>query len=410
MYRPVPAQVEPARHGARGPPRSGGTTTSSKRSLSNAMPTARAGSSTRAHRPPTACRARTTSKARVFKDVFPRYRTMRGYNVPRKAGWDCPACRSNWPVESSSASPAKSDIERYGIAEFNAKCREVVDDPRGAFEDLTTRMGYWVDLSKAVPDDGPPRVLESVWWSLKQIFDKGLLTQDYRVAPWVSALRYRAVRSRTRAGLRDGRRSLGLRALPAHLRAAGRAGRAAGVDHHAVERWSPTTAAAVHPDVTYVVATDGEERLVVAEPLLGKALGEGWVATGERFTGREMERWAYRRPFDLLPLETRTSSVLADYHHRGRLGCRAPGARLRRGRPQDLPGVRPAVVNRSARDGTFEAELPLVGGQSFKKADEALVRGPARARAAVPASGVRAQLPALLRCHTALLYYAQPSW
>jgi isoleucyl-tRNA synthetase len=122
-------------------------------------------------------------EARVFKDVFPRYRTMKGHFVARKAGWDCHGLPVELAVEKELGFSGKQDIEAYGIAEFNAKCRESVTRHTDAFEALTRRMGYWVDL------DDPywtmnADYIESVWWSLKLIFDKGLLVEDFRVAPW----------------------------------------------------------------------------------------------------------------------------------------------------------------------------------------------------------------------------------
>ena len=96
-------------------------------------------------------------EARVFKDVFPRFRTMRGYHVARKAGWDCHGLPVELAVEKELGFNGKKDIEAYGIAEFNAKCRESVTRHTDAFAELTTRMGYWVDLDDAVPHDGPRR-------------------------------------------------------------------------------------------------------------------------------------------------------------------------------------------------------------------------------------------------------------
>ena len=160
------------------------------------------------------------------------------------------------------------------------------------------------------------------------------------------------------------------------------------------------TAVAAHPDVTYVVATNGEEKLVVAEPLVEKSLGEGWETTGETFTGAEMERWTYQRPFELVefPTDVPTHYVVnAEYvttedgtglvHQSPAFGeddlkvCRAYG----------LP-----VVNPVRPDGTFEEDVPLVGGVFFKKADEKLTEDLQRARPALQAHPVRAQLPALL--------------
>ncbi|MEU5300398.1 isoleucine--tRNA ligase [Streptomyces noursei] len=348
-------------------------------------------------------------EARVFKDVFPRFRTMQGYHVDRKAGWDCHGLPVELAVEKELGFSGKKDIEAYGIAEFNAKCRESVTRHTDAFAELTTRMGYWTDL------DAPyrtmdPDYIESVWWSLKEIFTKGLLVQDHRVAPWCP---------RCGTGLSDHELAQGYETvvdpsvfvrLP--LTSGPLAGRAA------LLIWTTTpwtlvsnTAVAAHPDVTYVVATDGAEHVVVAEPLLEKALGEGWTATGESFTGREMERWSYERPFRLLDLDGANFVVNAEYvttDDGTGLVHQAPAFGeddLRTCRAYDLP-----VVNPVRPDGTFEEQLPLVGGQFFKKADEALV-------ADLDARGLlfrhvayEHSYPHCWRCHTALLYYAQPSW
>ncbi|GAA4667922.1 isoleucine--tRNA ligase [Streptomyces chumphonensis] len=348
-------------------------------------------------------------EARVFKDVFPRFRTMQGYHVSRKAGWDCHGLPVELAVEKELGFNGKQDIEAYGIAEFNAKCRTSVTRYTDAFADLTRRMGYWVDLDDAYRTMDP-QYIESVWWSLKEIFGKGLLVQDHRVAPWCP---------RCGTGLSDHELAQGYETVvdpSVYVRLPLTSGPLAGTASLLVWTTTPwtlvsNTAVAAHPEVTYVVATDGTDRLVVAEPLLGKALGEGWEATGEGFTGAEMERWTYRRPFDLVELAGANFVVNAEYvttddgtglvHQAPAFGeddlkvCRAYG----------LP-----VVNPVRSDGTFEPELDLVGGQFFKKADEALV-------ADLDARGLlfrhvayEHSYPHCWRCHTALLYYAQPSW
>ena len=122
-------------------------------------------------------------EARAFKDVFPRFKTMQGWHVPRRAGWDCHGLPVEIAVEQELGFAGKPDIERYGIAEFNARCRESVERHVDSFSELTRRMGYWVDMSTAYWTMDPAYI-ESVWWSLKQVFDKGLLVEDHRVAPY----------------------------------------------------------------------------------------------------------------------------------------------------------------------------------------------------------------------------------
>lgn len=244
-------------------------------------------------------------EARVFKDVFPRFRTMRGYHVARKAGWDCHGLPVELAVEKELGFTGKQDIEAYGIAEFNAKCRESVTRHTDAFTELTNRMGYWVDLDDAYRTMDPEYV-ESVWWSLKEIFNKGLLVQDYRVAPWCP---------RDETGLSDHELAQGYETVvdpSVYVRFPLTSGPLAGQASLLVWTTTPwtlvsNTAVAAHPEVTYVVATNGPsggEKFVVAAPLVEKALGEGWETTGETFTGAEMERWTYQRPFELVEFPT----------------------------------------------------------------------------------------------------------
>ena len=122
-------------------------------------------------------------EARVFKDVFPRFRTMQGYHVERKAGWDCHGLPVELAVEKELGFTGKNDIEAFGVAEFNARCRESVLRNVDQFAKMTDRMGYWVDMENAYRTMSPEYV-ESVWWALKQIHAQGLLVEDYRVAPY----------------------------------------------------------------------------------------------------------------------------------------------------------------------------------------------------------------------------------
>jgi isoleucyl-tRNA synthetase len=179
-------------------------------------------------------------EARVFKDVFPRYRTMKGYSVERKAGGTATGSRSSWRGEAAGFS-GKPDIERYGIAEFNAKCRESVLEHVHEFAELTDRMGYWVDLSAAYRTMDPEYV-DSVWWSLQQVYRKGLLVEDHRVAPYCPRCGTRlSDHEHGHAASTERRATLGYVRFP--LTASGPwSGRAdlARVDDDASGRWSPT--------------------------------------------------------------------------------------------------------------------------------------------------------------------------
>src|SRR5207342_3068094 len=223
-------------------------------------------------------------EARVFKDVFPRFKTMQGRYVVRKAGWDCHGLPVELAVENELGFSGKGDIEAYGVAEFNARCRESVLRHVDEFETMTTRMGYWVDTSQAYWTMDPAYV-QSVWWSLKQVFDRGLLAQDYRVAPYCP--RCGTTLSDHELGQDGGYETVVDPSV--YVRFPLTSGPYAGTA--ALLVWTTTpwtlvsnTAVAVRPDVTYVVATDGAESLVLAEPLLAEVLGDGWTVQ-DRFSG-----------------------------------------------------------------------------------------------------------------------------
>ena len=355
-------------------------------------------------------------EARVFKDVFPRYRTMKGYHVPRKAGWDCHGLPVELAVEKELGFTGKQDIEKYGIAQFNAKCRESVLRHVDEFAAMTQRMGYWVDMDQAYWTMDAQYV-ESVWWSLKKIFDKGLLVQDHRVSPYCP---------RCGTGLSDHELAQGYEDITdasVYVKFPVTAGSLAQTfPGLALLVWTTTpwtlvsnTAAAVNPSVNYSVAqtVDGEI-FVIASALRESVLGEdSKVLTS--VLGSELEGVGYERPFDWVefpetsaPLHT---VLLADYvttedgtgivHQSPAFGAEDLVTCRRYG----LPVVNPVLPN-----GEFEPQTPEVGGIFFKTADPKLVE-------VLRASGklfrhlpYEHSYPHCWRCHTALLYYAQPSW
>ena len=351
-------------------------------------------------------------EARVFKDVFPRYRTMKGYSVPRQAGWDCHGLPVELAVEKELGFSGKQDIERFGVAEFNARCRESVLRHVGEFTDMTRRMGYWVDFDSAYWTMDPDYV-QSVWWSLKRIFDKGLLVQDHRVAPYCP---------RCGTGLSDHELAQGYETVvdpSVYVRFPV-------TDPAFLERfpdaellvWTTTpwtlvsnTAVAVHPQAEYSVArtADGSV-LVVAEALRERLLGEDSSVLG-RLEGRELERIGYQPPFDFVDIPDAHFILLADYittddgsglvHQAPAFGaedlaaCRAYG----------LPVVNPVLPN-----GEFAPDVPVVGGMFFKKADQTLVERLSATGLLFRHVDYEHAYPHCWRCHTPLIYYAQPSW
>jgi isoleucyl-tRNA synthetase len=358
-------------------------------------------------------------EARVFKDLFPRFKTMKGFNVPRRAGWDCHGLPVELEIEKRLGFTGKQDIEAYGIAEFNARCRESVQEHVDEFVRLTERMGYWVDFDAAYWTMNASYV-ESVWWSLKQIFDKGLLVQDHRVTPYCP---------RCGTGLSDHEVAQGYYDVSdpsVFVRFPVTSGPLAELGA-ALLVWTTTpwtlisnTAVAVHPDVTYDVvrvlaadagSPDGGEVLVVAEPLVAKVFGEQAVEVVERVTGKELEHTTYSRPFDLVDIPEAHYVGVADYvtvedgtglvHQAPAFGADDLAVARRYGLP---------VVNPVKPDGHFADDLPLVGGVFFKSADPAIVDDLHARGLLLRAESYTHSYPHCWRCDTPLIYYALPSW
>ena len=355
-------------------------------------------------------------EARVFKDIFPRYRTMKGYNVPRKAGWDCHGLPVELAVEKELGFTGKQDIEKYGIAEFNARCKESVLRHVDEFENMTSRMGYWVDMDQAywTMDE---KYIDSVWWSLKRIFDKGLLVQDHRVSPYCP---------RCGTGLSDHELAQGYEDVvdaSVYVRFPVTTGSLpAKYSGISLLVWTTTpwtlisnTAAAVNAEVDYVVAQTADgEYLIVADALREKVLGEDSKVL-ETIKGRDLEGTGYQRPFDWVTFPETDAPVhtvlLADFvttedgtgvvHEAPAFGaedlalCRSYG----------LPVVNPVLPN-----GTFESDIPEVAGVFFKTADPRLVELLEEKGLLFRHLPYEHSYPHCWRCHTALIYYAQPSW
>ncbi len=273
-------------------------------------------------------------------------------------------------------------------------------------------MGFWVDFDQAYWTMAPEYV-ESVWWSLKEIWKKGLLVQDHRVAPYCP---------RCGTGLSDHELAQGYETVTdpsVYVRFPVTSGELADLGA-ALLVWTTTpwtlvsnTAVAVHPDVDYAVAEviveENREVLVVAEALLGALAGE--IKVIKTIKGKDLERVTYKRPLDLIEIPDSHFIVLATYvttedgtglvHQSPAFGaddlavCRGYG----------LP-----VVNPIAPDGTFLPDVPLVGGLFFKEADKTLVKELKSRGVLYKHQPFEHPYPHCWRCHTALIYYAQPSW
>ncbi|MEX2414172.1 MAG: isoleucine--tRNA ligase, partial [Thermoleophilaceae bacterium] len=349
--------------------------------------------------------------SRVFKDVFPRYQTMRGRLVHRKAGWDCHGLPVELEIEKELGFTSKDDIERYGVAEFNAKCRESVLRYIDEWNRLTERIGFWIDTDDAyyTLDDG---YVESVWWSLKQVWDKGLLYEGHKVVPYCPrcgtalsshevALGYRDVVDPSvyvRFPLRDqpGVSLLGWTTTP----------------------WTlvSNAALAVNPEVEYLrvrMNGDGGETFILAAALADRVLGEGAYEVEGRCRGAELAGTPYEPPFP----------YVSDFGERGHTvleadfvttddGTGVVHTAIAFGEDDFQIGERYGLTlqNPVKRDGTFDERIEPWAGRFVKDADPEIVEALRASGRLLHVEDYEHSYPHCWRCATPLLYYAKSSW
>ena len=387
--------------------------------------------------------------ARTFKDLFPRYKAMRGYHCPRRAGWDTHGLPVEHEIEKELGIFDKSRIEReIGIEEFTRRCRESVMRYIGDWERMTERMGFWVDMKNAyytLDND----YIESVWHLLRVIWDKGLLYRGYKVVPYDPrigatlsshevSLGYQEVEDPSvyvRFPIADGGKDANPTALDGAA-AGGDGARgsrdggdgAAGSGHHQASFlvWTTTPwtlpsnlALAVHPDVDYARVRIGGESLILAAARVAAVLGERGAAAAtveEVVKGRNLAGLRYDPPFDFLKPATEGSDaayrvctadfVTTDEGTGVVHAAPAYGADdLRLGMEHGLP-----VLHGVGLDGRFRPEVEPVAGRFFKDADPVLVD-------LLRASGrlYRAEThvhsyPHGWRTGDPLIYYAKDAW
>src|SRR4051794_15066150 len=232
--------------------------------------------------------------SRVFKDVFPRYKTMRGHYVHRKAGWDCHGLPVELEIERELGIQSKEDIEAYGVAEFNERCRTSVLAYVDEWNRLTERIGFWIDTDDAYLTM-TNEYIESVWWSLAEVWKRGLLYQGHKVVPYCARCGTALSSHEVAQGYRDVVDPSVFVRFPVE-----------GEEGVSLLGWPPTPGAllsnaarAVPRDVTYGPGGVRDEVLMVAEPLVERVLGEG-ARIESRVKGSELAGTRYRPPFDFV--------------------------------------------------------------------------------------------------------------
>ena len=358
--------------------------------------------------------------ARVFKDVYPRYRSMCGYRVPRKAGWDCHGLPVEIEVEKQLGISSKHEIEEYGIAEFNARCRESVFEYVEEWNRLTERIGFWIDLDDpyvTLEDE----YIESVWWSLSELWKKDLLYEGHKVVPYCPRCGTALSSHEVALGYEDvSDPSIYVRFPLSRSETSG------SPEYLLVWTTTPWTlpgnvAVAVAPDVTYVKARVEGEVLILAEPLLERVLGEG-AEIVDRLAGSELVGRSYAGPvFALADREPAAFPVLA-----GEFVTTEDGTGLVHIAPafgeDDYavaaangifdPTVHGTLYNPVKPDGTFDDRVLGYEGRFVKDPEvTAALIADLRERGLLFREQVYEHAyPHCWRCGTPLLYYAKSSW
>jgi isoleucyl-tRNA synthetase len=345
---------------------------------------------------------------RTFKDVYPRFKTMTGYRVPRKGGWDCHGLPVELEVEKEIGTTGKRDIEAFGIAEFNERCRESVQRYVDDFERLTERIGFWIDMSDAYWTMNT-EYIESVWWSLKQLHGRGLLFEADKVTAYCP---------RCGTALSDAEVALGYETVrdPSVFvgfpitKAADPSLAGAALLVWTTTPWTlpSNTGAAVDPGSEYVEVEHDGERIVLGAELLDRVLPGSTVL--RRLGGSALVGSRYTPPYpnvegahtvvgaDFVSMDEGTGVV----HLAPAFGTED----LAVGRAQGWPVFKPV-----GDDGRFTEIAPaFIRGLFVKDADPMIVEDLRERAILLREETYEHAYPFCWRCQTPLLYYARTSW
>jgi isoleucyl-tRNA synthetase len=350
--------------------------------------------------------------ARAFKDIFPRYKTMRGYHVSRRGGWDTHGLPVEIEVEKKLGFNNKQQIEAYGIAKFNEMCRESAFTYIQEWERLTDRIGYWVDLNTAYVTY-KNEYMESVWWILKNFWDKDLLYQGFKVVPYCP---------RCGTPLSDHEVALGYEEV---------ADPSVFVRMPLVDTpdtsllvWTTTpwtlpanVAVAVGADIEYVTVErnlpeGGNERLILAKDLLEKVFKDEPLRVVDHFKGRHLKGKRYQPLFTFLPPDKPAHYViLGDFvttedgsglvHIAPAYGADDMKAANELGLP---------VLMTVAENGAFISAVRPWAGMFVKEADPLIILDLQARGLLFRSEKYTHTYPFCWRCGTPLLYYARKTW
>ena len=352
---------------------------------------------------------------RVYKDLFPRYKTMQGFYVPRKGGWDTHGLPVELEVEREIGVNSKPEIETYGVEKFVEKCKESVWKYKSEWERMIERMGFWIDLENAYVTY-TDEYIESVWWELSRMYEKGLLYRGHKVLPYCP---------RCGTGLSSHEVAQGYRrvedpSISVRMRIVSDADaeyKQEQAGKTSLLTWTTTpwtlpanVGLAVAPDATYVEVEIDGERLILAKELVGSAL-TGDYRVVQEFPGADLVGLAYEPPYRLIDDPRAYRVHAADFVNMEEgtgIVHTAPAFGeddYNLGREKGLPFFQPVDLS-----GRFTADFPLCAGTFVKDADEKIIADLESRGILYRHAPYEHDYPFCWRCNTPLLYYAMDSW
>ena len=369
--------------------------------------------------------------SRTIKDLFCRYRAMKGYRVERKAGWDTHGLPVEIEVEKQLGISGKQQIEAIGVAEFNRLCRESVFRYRADWEKLSARIGFWLDYTHPYITFTNDYV-ESVWWALKTLYERDLLFRGHKILPYCPRCETALSSHEVAQGYDDVEDpsvyiALEVRETGEHneRESAGRSARQAA---RRILVWTTTpwtlvsnAALAVHPDLDYieVVRREGDDfrTLILAADRARAVLGSDYENRWEivrHLRGAEMTGWRYQRPFDWLeyPADKAHEIIVGEDFVLAEEGSGVVHMSPAFGADDYVAGQRHNLAFLQPVDGRgqFPRDLPVVGGLFVKDADALLIEELKRRGVLWKSARITHSYPHCWRCDTPLLYYARTSW
>ena len=359
--------------------------------------------------------------ARAFKDIFPRYKTMQGYYVQRRGGWDTHGLPVEIEVEKKLGLTGKQQIEAYGIARFNALCRESTMEYIAEWEELTERMAFWVDLKTAYVTFHN-EYIESLWWILKQFWEKDLLFQGYKIVPYCPRCGTPLSSHELSLGYKDGTVDPSVFVKFRVRRDSGRSFMPNGRTPEAVEyllAWTTTpwtlpgnVALAVGAEIDYVRVRDaGGDLLLLAADLAERVLRPGFEVL-DRMKGQDLVGLHYEPLYTFYPIDQDYAYVVAGDFVSTEDGsgivhiAPAFGADdLEIGKKYGLP-----VLLTIDGSGAFRPEVTPWAGLFVKEADPAIQEELASRGLLYKAGTYEHAYPFCWRCDSPLLYTARETW